>query len=598
MLYSFARPITNIIGLFLIFLGLTLIFFFQPAHAATKESQIESLTNQLVTSDKKSELELKEIARKRKELLSDAAKNDPELFLKLARLQDKTDLPESVKADLEKTVEADGELMVIHFDNPTHPKTEYKLLRNKKLLNLHFVKEPKNVKTGTKVKLKTVGIGDELVLPAATDTGATQFQTQNVALSPMTDRTVAVLLVNFANDTSTPTTSDQINSVLFTDPKSVTAYYKENSYNQLHLSGQTFGWFTLTQPNTSCDANFWNWTAEADTLAQAAGVPLANFSQIVYVFPTPTDCPYGGLGTIGGEPGRSWIFNYYSDNRAFAHELGHNLGLYHAHSLACNGTTIDNYSNCTQDEYGDYYDVMGNFWFVSPQLLHFNAAHKIAAGWIPDSSIESLTKTTTVKIYSEEVATSSAQVIKVKKPDTNEAYYISYRRPTGFDAGLLSTLTRGASIHIGELDSPIDTNFLDASPLTATFDDGTLQDGQTVTDPINGISFTQVSHNAKLASIKVTIPDTTPPTVAITYPTNGGAVPVNTSVSVTADATDDIKVTKVQFRRNGSLVCTDSAAPYSCLMKTGAMNASITYQAQAYDAVGHTTTSQVTVTAH
>jgi predicted adenine nucleotide alpha hydrolase (AANH) superfamily ATPase len=153
MLYSFARPITNIIGLFLIFLGLTLIFFFQPAHAATKESQIESLTNQLVTSDKKSELELKEIARKRKELLSDAAKNDPELFLKLARLQDKTDLPESVKADLEKTVEADGELMVIHFDNPTHPKTEYKLLRNKKLLNLHFVKEPKNVKTGTKVKL-------------------------------------------------------------------------------------------------------------------------------------------------------------------------------------------------------------------------------------------------------------------------------------------------------------------------------------------------------------------------------------------------------------------------------------------------------------
>lgn len=94
-------------------------------------------------------------------------------------------------------------------------------------------------------------------------------------------------------------------------------------------------------------------------------------------------------------------------------------------------------------------------------------------------------------------------------------------------------------------------------------------------------------------------PDTTPPSVGITFPPNGGTVPRNSVVTITADASDNIGVTSVQFSVNGALKCTDTTAPYTCNWLVPApKKRSYTIVARAYDAANNSSTSTVVVTSN
>jgi hypothetical protein len=87
--------------------------------------------------------------------------------------------------------------------------------------------------------------------------------------------------------------------------------------------------------------------------------------------------------------------------------------------------------------------------------------------------------------------------------------------------------------------------------------------------------------------------------VAVTNPTNGSTVPRNQKVTVSASATDNSKVTRMQFYINNNLLGTVTAAPYSYPWKVPAKNgASYNVQAKAYDSLGNTATQAVIVTAH
>lgn len=58
----------------------------------------------------------------------------------------------------------------------------------------------------------------------------------------------------------------------------------------------------------------------------------------------------------------------------------------------------------------------------------------------------------------------------------------------------------------------------------------------------------------------------TPPTVGFTAPTNGQTFTAGSNVSVTATATDDGSVTKVEFFLNGFKVAEDNTSPYTCTL--------------------------------
>lgn len=92
--------------------------------------------------------------------------------------------------------------------------------------------------------------------------------------------------------------------------------------------------------------------------------------------------------------------------------------------------------------------------------------------------------------------------------------------------------------------------------------------------------------------------DTTAPTVSITSPANGATV--SGTVTISATASDNVGVTKVQFYSAGGsyLIGTDTTSPYSISWATKGYvaNGSQTLVVKAYDAAGNVGTKSITVT--
>jgi poly(hydroxyalkanoate) depolymerase family esterase len=87
--------------------------------------------------------------------------------------------------------------------------------------------------------------------------------------------------------------------------------------------------------------------------------------------------------------------------------------------------------------------------------------------------------------------------------------------------------------------------------------------------------------------------DTTAPTVNITAPSNGSTV--NGTVAITADASDNVGVSKVEFYIDGTKVSEDTSSPYEYSWDTTAYaDASHSLKAVAYDAAGNIATDDDT----
>jgi archaellum component FlaF (FlaF/FlaG flagellin family) len=84
--------------------------------------------------------------------------------------------------------------------------------------------------------------------------------------------------------------------------------------------------------------------------------------------------------------------------------------------------------------------------------------------------------------------------------------------------------------------------------------------------------------------------DAIAPTVSLTAPIAGSTV--SKTITITAAASDNIRVSKVEFYLNGALIATDTTAPYSFNWDTTtAANGSHTLAATAYDIGGNSGTS-------
>jgi subtilisin len=90
--------------------------------------------------------------------------------------------------------------------------------------------------------------------------------------------------------------------------------------------------------------------------------------------------------------------------------------------------------------------------------------------------------------------------------------------------------------------------------------------------------------------------DTVAPVVAITAPANGSTVARRANVTIQATASDDVNVSRVEFFINGSLRCTDTAAPFSCGWKVPNGGKTGVIDVQAWDAAGNSGQAMVKVT--
>ena len=88
--------------------------------------------------------------------------------------------------------------------------------------------------------------------------------------------------------------------------------------------------------------------------------------------------------------------------------------------------------------------------------------------------------------------------------------------------------------------------------------------------------------------------DTTAPTVSITA--NPTSVTAAGTVSLSATASDNVGVSKVEFYRGSTLLSTDTTAPYTGSDSvTSANNGTVTYTAKAFDAAGNTKSASANV---
>src|SRR5215213_4538112 len=107
---------------------------------------------------------------------------------------------------------------------------------------------------------------------------------------------------------------------------------------------------------------------------------------------------------------------------------------------------------------------------------------------------------------------------------------------------------------------------------------------------------TDIAGNTSTVAITVSvnngIPDTTPPSVAISSPANGSKVSVNLPVYV--NASDNVSVVRVELYADGVLVSASNSAPFTTKWSTKKVAAGAhSLQCKAYDRVGNTATSQV-----
>lgn len=138
--------------------------------------------------------------------------------------------------------------------------------------------------------------------------------------------------------------------------------------------------------------------------------------------------------------------------------------------------------------------------------------------------------------------------------------------------------------------------YLDGT-LTATDTTSPYSWSWTTTSSTNGThtltskAYDAAANSAVSSPVSVTVSnDVTPPATSITAPTAGATV--SGTVAVSASASDNVGVARVEFYLDGALQATDSVAPYDWSWNsTVATNGSHSLTSKAFDAAGNSTTS-------
>ncbi len=512
----------------LILLGLPPTCEAQDNGAAPGASSLEDLTLRLLdlnaqqlasgTQSNSSQLlgELQTVAAVRQQLLAALSESNPGEVLRVslpANLQ--ATFPASVQTLLEQQVEAEGLLEVAVEDRQQESRLHFTLQSNGERLTLNFASNPPvHLLTGSRVRVHGVRVGSALALSSGTNTTSLQVVAAATLPSTLGTFNTLVIMVNFQDQpTAQPFTSAAVQDVVFNQTN---AWDLENSFQNTSLTGNVAGWFTIAVNSTSCDMS--TIKTDAQAAAQSAGYSLANYSRFIYLMSSNSGCSaWWGWATIGGSD--VWINGMYQfAAHVVAHEMGHNFGLYHSHTVDC-GTSVVCASG-TFSEYGDWIDVMGAPSYT--QAGHFNSFQKERLGWLNSGNeppITTVTSSGTYQIGPYEGQNSVVKALKILQSSSSSSYYyVEYRQPVGFDSFLsgYSDILGGVVVHLASPSNSNSSDLLDMTPSSpSSFNDPALVVGQSYKDSTAGVTITPISASSTGASVQVTFGQSTvlaPPT--------------------------------------------------------------------------------------
>jgi FG-GAP-like repeat/Gametolysin peptidase M11 len=445
-------------------------------------------------------------------------RNGNTLFIQEARLVAQGAV--RVGARAVQSRETVGTLKLAHADYFAEGRSEFMfavVTDSGEAVMLNFDTLPDTLQTGMRVSVTgTMGADGASVRPDTVVVLANAPVKTAADVSPQSTTSNVLVILVYYHDQAIPFTQASVVTTYGGGPGSgsVAEYYKEVSYGQQMLNVTVTPW--MQSANNKPSDCPWQTTVTTDgnNLAATAGYNVGSYQKVVYVFPD-LGCGWAGLAWVSGS--QSYI-NGYNYVNVYGHELGHNFGLLHAGSLACTNGVIG--GSCTATEYGDPFVIMGN-----QSAMHINVAQKdylrkysypSGVQWITNGSV--LTQLAGVGAYNIaplEIAGGTTFGVTVPTR-TSRTYWIEYRQPIGFDAGLTAYPNNGAQVRVA---SPLewsnggdDTEILDMTPGTATPTDGALLIGKNFVDPTTGVSISVIGSTP--TNLKVLVQMNSQPIVA------------------------------------------------------------------------------------
>jgi metallopeptidase family M12-like protein len=399
----------------------------------------------------------------------------------------------------DREVRVEGELEIVYEDAHPSSRVLYFLNSNGRKLALQFHGDPPaSLRAGMHVKAHGVQVGETLELNSGEISSLSAAPA--VSGNPLGQHRVLVIMVNFQDKQAQPFSQSAAQSVL----TNTSDYFREASYGQTWLTGDVYGWFTIPVSSTTCDttaiANY------AQAAAASAGANLSAYEHLVYAFPQNA-CAWQGRASVGGSPANVWV-NEWFELGIVGHEIGHNYGLYHSRSMDCGANSIG--SNCTTEEYGDTFDLMG-----AANSAHFNLYQKERLGWINSANNAPITTVSSSGSYwiesfeSANMNPKGLKILKSQDPVTGLKtwYYIEHRAATGFDSFLSgnTNVLNGVILRTGSEVNGQDTYLLDMTPSTSSWYDPALMVGQSFTDTDAGATITVITADASGALVEITM---------------------------------------------------------------------------------------------
>jgi len=483
---------------------------------------MDLIEGKVIQNDKKKFV----LSRRYEELLKLMKKDRAQFFGSLLSKDVIAELEKKVTIEqrglFEEYVNAEGTLTELIADFPDgSSETQYKISINDKVYNLISLNEKLPSGVGKSlVKINGVMLGS-FITPLNSENSLELLHLTSTAnrLPIPENEYLYILNITFSNQTSSPFTNDELSEKVFGSTNSVKEFYRVDYYGKSSIAGNVFSFDIL---NTTYNCNEDSLAEQADSrLRSALGRNDIYGDRRVYIFSRTPCFGWAGLAEVGGN--RVWISGY-NEVSIYAHELGHNYGLYHANSLGCNDKQFDEYGKCKELEYGNPFDVLGHGWFGN---YHSQGYYKYWYGWIENKDIQTISRTGVYRVNTIETTDSTLpQSLKIRlNSQKDDYYYIDYRtkgqlerndpvRPLAIEPNI----DKGLSINLIAENYTRQTRLIDNTPQTVDdsaitriidddFADSSLVVNNTFVDDIHGIGVTLIGKTQSNADILVTFKD-------------------------------------------------------------------------------------------